>query len=334
MMDRQYGSNEDRGIMIIAECGPAGPQPVLYELLGAACRLNAQLATEISVALIGSGCKAFSGGCIRHGAHKIYVLDDPRLWPVNEEIYTGLLHQLLEDTRPEIVLLPSAIHSKSIAARLASRLNTGLTADCTDLDISLPDRTLLQIRPAREGALLATVVCARARPQMATVRPGVMQPGRPDPSRTGIVIHRPVVLPVHLRTSVIETIGEAAARPSSGNSSIIVAAGRGVGGKEGLELVRELADCLGADIGATRPVIDQGWMDSSRQIGLTGRQVSGKIYIAVGISGAIQHTVGIRGMDTVIAVNPDKEAAIFKSAHYGIAADLFVALPLLMNKLK
>ncbi|AZS14172.1 electron transfer flavoprotein subunit alpha/FixB family protein [Paenibacillus lutimineralis] len=333
MTEEQDHSNVG-GIMIIAECGPAGPKPVLYELLGAACGLNAKLMGIISVALIGSGCGGYSSSCIHHGAHQVFLIDHPGLWPLNEEVYTGLLHELVVDLEPEIVLMPSTIHSKSIAARLASRLGTGLTAECTNLDIDLPERTLLQIRPARECSLMATVICPQARPQMATVRPGALRSSIPDFQRSGIVVHRPVLFPVDLRTTVLETLADRAARHSFGEGGIIVAAGRGIGGKNGLELVRELSDVLGADIGATRPVVDMGWLDGSKQIGLTGKHVKGKIYFAVGISGAIQHTVGIRGMDTIIAVNPDKDAPIFKEAHYGIATDMFTALPLLIDKVK
>lgn len=326
-------AREYEGLMIAGEYAEGQLSPAVYELLGSARELNRKLQTDIAVVLIGSGTSAYAASCISHGADTVYVLDQPGLSPLSEEVHTELLHQLVLEAKPEILLLSSTIHSKSIAARLAARLNTGLTADCTELDIDLPSRVLLQIRPAREGALMATICCPEARPQMATVRPGAMSPCEPDPYRTGRIIHPQLQLPSVLRTSILEVIKSREA-PSSAASGIIVAAGRGVCSKEGMELVRELAACLGAELGATRPVIDQGWLDYSRQIGLTGRNVSGRIYIAVGISGAVQHTVGIRRIDTVIAINKDRTAPILGLAAHGIVADLFEAVPLLIDQVR
>ncbi|MEK4042683.1 electron transfer flavoprotein subunit alpha/FixB family protein [Paenibacillus sp. FSL H8-0048] len=327
-------AREYEGIMIACEYSDGILHPAAYELLGCARELAAKLQTDIAVVLTGSGAAADADSCIRHGADTVYILDQPVLSPVNEELHTALLYQLVMDKKPEILLFSSTIHSKSIAATLASRLNTGLTADCTGLDIDPAQRMLLQIRPAREGTLMATICCPEARPQMATIRPGAMLPAPPGPHRTGQVIRPQLKLPQTLRTSVLEVIRSREAADSSSASGIIVAAGRGVCSKEGMDLVRELAACLGAELGATRPVIDQGWLDYSRQIGLTGRNVSGRIYLAVGISGAVQHTVGIRRMDTVIAINKDRNAPILGLAAHGIVADLFEAVPLLIDQVR
>jgi len=326
--------NEYVGIMVIGECSSNGSlNPVMYELLGCALDLNKRMNTEITAVLLGDRVDRYGASCIRHGADKVYLVDSPVLNPINEEIYTELLHQVISDSRPEMILMPSTIHSKSIAARLASRLNTGLTADCTSLDIDMATRTLLQIRPAREGSLVATIICPEARPQMATIRPGVMSPSGYNPDRTGEIIHPKITMPSKVNTKILDVVSHAA-MPDSGVSEIIVAAGRGIQSKDGMELVRELAACLRADLGATRPIVDQGWLDYSRQIGLTGKNVSGRIYIAVGISGAIQHTVGIKRMDTVIAINQDKHAPIFNMATFGIVADLYEAVPLLIDQVK
>ena len=333
MPDQSLRAREYEGLMIAGEYAEGQLSPAVYELLGSTRELNRKLQTDIAVVLIGSGTSAYAASCNRHGADTVYVLDQPDLSPLSEEVHTELLHQLVLEVKPEILLLPSTIHSKSIAARLAARLNTGLTADCTELDIDLSSRVLLQIRPAREGALMATICCPEARPQMATVRPGAMSPCVPDPDRTGRIIHPQLQPPSVLRTSILEVI-KSREVPGSAASGIIVAAGRGVCSKEGMELVRELAACLGAELGATRPVIDQGWLDYSRQIGLTGRNVSGRVYIAVGISGAVQHTVGIRRMDTVIAINRDPAAPILGLAAHGIVADLFEAVPLLIDQVR
>ncbi|WP_238651986.1 electron transfer flavoprotein subunit alpha/FixB family protein [Paenibacillus piscarius] len=327
-------AGEYEGIMIACEYTDGILNPVVYELLGCAVDLNRTLRTDIAVVLTGPGAGAYAASCISYGADIVYVIDQPAGSPLNEEVHTELLHQLVLDIRPEILLFPSTIHSKSIAARLAARLHTGLTADCTGLNIDPAQRMLLQIRPAREGTLMATVCCPEARPQMATIRPGTMLPPATDPYRKGRIIHPQLTLPAVLRTSVLEVIGGRKDYGSSASSGVVVAAGRGVCSKEGIELVRELASCLGAELGATRPVIDQGWLDYSHQIGLTGKNVSGRIYIAVGLSGAVQHTVGIRRMDTVIAFNRDRSAPILKLAAHGIVADLFEALPLLITQVR
>ncbi|WP_410511173.1 electron transfer flavoprotein subunit alpha/FixB family protein [Paenibacillus sp. BR2-3] len=326
-------TSEYEGIMVIGECSNGILKPVLNELLGCALELNKKLDTEIAAVLIGDQINRHGDTCIRHGADKVYLIDYPVLNPINEEIYTELLHQIISDNKPEIVLMPSTTHSKSLAARLASRLNTGLTADCTSLDIDVSTRTLLQIRPAREGALMATVSCPDARPQMATIRQGVMSPSTSDPDRTGKIIYPRIQMPSKVNTKILDVVTHAAIH-HSGESEIIVAVGRGIQSKEGLDMIRELVVCLRADLGATRPVVDQGWLDYSRQIGLTGKNVSGRIYIAIGLSGAIQHTVGIKRMDTVIAINQDKNAPIFGIATHGIVADLFEAVPMLIDKVK
>lgn len=322
----------EAGIVVIGECWEGKPAPVVYELLGCALELNRRLNGEIAVVLLGSGVTAYAQDCIRHGADKVYAADHPALARINEEVYTDVLYGMLAENRPEIVLFPSTVHGKSIAARLAARLDTGLTADCTRLEIDGSRRMLVQFRPAYQGALMAAVICPEARPQMATVRPGMMAPAASDPHRTGRVIKPRLWLPVRPGTRILEAAADAARQ--AGPADIIVAAGRGVQCKAGLDLIRELAHCLGAELAATRPLVDQGWLEQSRQIGLTGRSVTGKIYVAAGISGASQHTAGIGRMDTVIAINRDPAAPIFRVADYGIVADLFEAVPLLIAKLK
>lgn len=334
MGDIKISKEKYEGIMILAECRSGKLEPVVYELLGCANEINEKLRTEISVVLLGSNIDKYCKSCIHHGADKIYKVDLPILDQINEEIYTELYYQIISKYKPEIVLIPSTIHSKSIAARLASRLDTGLTADCTSLDIDVTSRMLLQIRPAREGAIMATILCPEHRPQMATIRPKVMKCKAVDYSRRGQIISPNIKLPGNVKIKIIDVVKDIINQKYKSESEIIVSVGRGIKSKENLSIIEELANCLGAEIGATRPVIDQGWLEYRSQIGLTGRNVSSKIYFAIGISGAIQHTVGINSVDKIIAINNDKEAPIFKIATYGIVGDLFEVVPLLIKKIK
>ncbi|MBZ9609071.1 electron transfer flavoprotein subunit alpha/FixB family protein [Clostridium estertheticum] len=334
MGDIKISKEKYEGIMILAECRLGKLEPIVYELLGGANEINEKLRTEISVVLLGSNIGGYCESCIHHGADKIYKVDLPILAEINEEIYTELYYQIISKYKPEIVLIPSTIHSKSIAARLASRLNTGLTADCTSLDIDMTRRMLLQVRPAREGAIMATILCPEHRPQMATIRPKVMNCKAVDYSRQGQIISPNIKLPSNVKTKIIDCVKDIINQNYNPESEIIVSVGRGIKNKENLSIIEELANCLGAEIGATRPVIDQGWLEYRSQIGLTGKNVSSKIYFSIGISGAIQHTVGINSVDKIIAINNDKEAPIFKIATYGIVGDLFEVVPLLIKKIK
>lgn len=325
-----------RGVWVFAEQREGRVAPVAFELIGAGRRLADELATDVTAVLFGAG-EAEARELVAWGADRVYHCRDGLLETFNDEPYAQLLSALIGEHKPAVVLAGATPIGRSFIPRVAARLKTGLTADCTALEIDKETGTLLQIRPAFGGNIMATILCPNYRPQIATVRPRVMKRAEYDTTRTGEIV--PVeAANLTCRTKVIETIKEgkegAECLLNLQDAEVIVAGGRGMGDPKGFAMLQELAELLGGSVGASRAAVDEGWIPYSRQVGQTGKTVCPKVYIACGISGAVQHLVGMQSSDIIIAVNKNPEAPIFNAATYGIVGDVNEVVPLLIKKLK
>jgi len=325
-----------RGIWVIAEHLHSRFRRGTLELLGEGRRLADRLRAELSAVLLGDGVGEMGAELFAYGADKLYLAQDPVLAHYRTGPYTDVLAGLINQHKPEIVLISATPQGRDLAPRVAARLSAGLTADCTGLDIDESERLLVQTRPAFGGNLMATIVSRHARPQMATVRPGVMKALEPDPSRTGEVVNVPVHLDERsMLTKIVEIVQlDTDGRVNLQDAEIIVSGGRGLGKPENFALIRELAEALGGAVGASRAAVDAGWIPAYHQVGQTGRTVQPKLYIACGISGAVQHLAGMSSADCIIAINKDPAAPIFNIATYSIVGDLFEIVPALTRKLR
>lgn len=322
-----------KGVWVFAEQREGMVASVAYELLGAGRRLADELKTELSAVLFGSN-EVQAKKLIKWGSDRVYHCSDPIFEKFNDEPYSKLLTNLIKTHKPEIVLAGATPIGRSFIPRVAAKVRTGLTADCTALEIDKDSGNLLQIRPAFGGNIMATILCPNHRPQIATVRPRVMKRGEYNADRNGEVI--PVSADgITCRTRVIETIKEVSeCMVNLQEAEFIVSGGRGLGKPEGFKMLKELAEVLGGAVGASRAAVDEGWIPYSHQVGQTGKTVCPKIYIACGISGAVQHLVGMQSSDIIIAINKNPEAPIFNVATYGIVGDVYEVVPLLIKKLK
>ena len=323
-----------KGVWVFAEQKEGVVANVVLELLGEGKKLADQLGEKLSAVLLGSGMEAAARKLISYGADNVYVVDHPSLEKFNDESYADIFTQLVNRYKPEIVLMGATTYGRSLGPRVASRLNTGLTADCTKLEIDPERWLLLQTRPAFGGNLMATIICPDHRPQMSTVRPKVMKAPEPDLSRVGEVIRPDIDIPGDVRIKVIETVSTLCEKVSLAEADIIVSGGRGLGDPKNFALVEELANILGGAVGASRAVVDAGWVDYSHQVGQTGKTVGPKVYFACGISGAVQHLAGMSSSDTIIAINKDPDAPIFKVATFGITGDEVEVLKALIAEFK
>jgi electron transfer flavoprotein alpha subunit len=321
-----------RDVLIIAEQRQGQLHPVTYELIGKGLELAHKLGEKVAVCLAGSGVQELAQELLTYGVDSVYIYDYPELEHFRIEPYTGIAVHLVEEIKPNIILMGATPIGRSLAPRVAARLRTGLTADCTVLDVK-ENGDLVQIRPAFGGDVMAQIVTPRHRPQMATVRHKVMMPAeRVEP--TGKIVR--CEADAKLLQSKIEIVSF---RPHEVTSSItdaeiIVAAGRGIGKPEGLRMIERLAELLGGTFGVTRPLVEQGWATYDRQIGMSGRTVRPRLFIACGISGAIQFIAGMRGSDHIFAINSDPAAPIFDVAHYGLVGDLYEVIPELIQTLE
>ena len=323
------------GVWVFAEFRHGRIAPVAFELLGKGRELADQLQTRLAAVLFGSDLGDTPGDLIAHGADTVYVVDDPALAHFTDEVYGNVLEDLIREVRPEIVLAGATVIGRSFIPRVANGLDTGLTADCTELAIRLEDRTLLQTRPAFGGNIMATIVCPHTRPQMATVRPRVMKALSPDPTRQGEVVSwTPQPDRLRSRVRVLRSVVEEQDAVNICEADVIIAGGRGLENEKGFALVRQLAAAMGGAVAASRAAVDSGWISYHHQVGQTGKTVCPKVYIACGISGAIQHVVGMQSADMIVAVNRDPDAPIFDIANYGIVGDLFEVIPLLTRKIE
>jgi electron transfer flavoprotein alpha subunit len=324
-----------KGVWVIAEQKKGVIQSVTYELLGKGKELADKLGVELCAVLIGSNVEQRCNELIWRGAEKIYLVDSPKLGQYQDEPYTNIIVELVNEYKPEIVLCGATSIGRSLISRVAVKINAGLTADCTGLDIDETRRLLLQTRPAFGGNIMATIICPHHRPQMATVRHKVMKEAEVDKSLKGQIIKKTYNEKIlSSRTEVIKVVEEEGATVNLTEADIIVSGGRGLGKPESFSLLHELADLLGGAVGASRAAVDSDWIAYSHQVGQTGKTVCPKIYVACGISGQIQHLAGMSSSDVIIAINKDPDAPIFKVANYGIVGDLFEVVPALIKKLK
>ncbi len=328
--------SEYRGVWVFVEQTEGEPAKVSWELLGVGASLAEKLGVELCALVIGHNVEHLCDESFAHGATKAYLLDAPVYYHYRTEAYVEGCCHLIETYKPEVILMGATGMGRDLAGAIATRVATGLTADCTGLAID-DKRNLMQTRPAFGGNIMATIMCDKFRPQMATVRPNVMPATERKEGAQGVVVRDSFTVPEEsILTKVIEII-----RDSHGKSAVditgaefIISGGRGLMGPENFAMLQELADELGGVVGASRSAVDAGWMPGDRQVGQTGKTVRPKIYIACGISGAIQHLVGMQDSDMVIAINRDKEAPIFEVATYGIVGDLFQVVPAITRKIR
>ena len=326
-------TTEYKGVWVLGEQRRGVIAPVTYELLGKARELADKLKVDVSCLLLGLNVKTQAQELIHRGADKVYVVDDPRIEHLLEEPYARIVSDLIKKHRPEIVLCPATSLSRSLASRVAVGLRVGLTADCIGLDINLEDRCLLQTKPAFGGTIMTTIISRSHRPQMATVRQKAMKEAVSDGQRKGVV----EILELNesffaSRAKVLEVVDEIASTINIIDANVIVSGGRGIAGAQNFKMLEELAKVLNGAVGASRAAVDEKWIPYSHQVGQTGKTVCPKLYIACGISGQIQHLVGMQSSDTIIAINKDPSAPIFKVANYGIVGDVFDIVPLLTKR--
>jgi electron transfer flavoprotein alpha subunit len=323
------------GIWVFGEQKKGVVQSITFELLGKAKELAEKRGTHVGCILIGHNIKDKAQEIIHRGADKVYVVDYPELANYLDDSYTNVMVHMIRKYRPEVVLSGATTIGRALIARVAVKIHTGLTADCTELDIDPTDKMLQQTRPAFGGNIMATILCKNHRPQMATVRHKVFKEIAADTSRKGEVIEEKVTPDLLVsRTKIMDIIEEVVETVNLSEADIIVSGGRGMKSPENFALLEELAKVLGAAVGASRAAVDSGWIPYSHQVGQTGKTVCPKLYIACGISGQIQHLVGMQSSDTIIAINSDPHAPIFTVADYGIVGDLFQVVPLLTRKFK
>jgi electron transfer flavoprotein alpha subunit len=324
-----------KGIWVFIEQKKGKVQSVSYELLGKAQELAKKLSAQVSGVLIGNGLDDQLDELIWHGADNIYLVEAPELANFQDESYANVMIQLVRKYKPEIVLCGATAIGRSLVSRVAITVNAGLTADCTGLDIDPQRKILLQTRPAFGGNIMATIISPNYRPQMATVRHKVMPIMPADKSRKGKVIREKFDASVYTsRAKLIEIVDEIETLVNLSEADIIVSGGRGMGGPENFKILEELAHVLGGAVGASRAAVDSGWIPYSHQVGQTGRTVAPKLYIACGISGQIQHLVGMQSSKVILAINKDPDAPIFKVATYGIVGNIFEIIPALTKKFK
>ncbi|MEY8001254.1 FAD-binding protein [Clostridium sp. Mt-5] len=323
------------GVWVFAEQLEGELVSVTLELIGEAKKLASKLNVSVCTILFGDKVEDIIPILFEYGADKVYIIDNPAFHFYRAETYNKAFCYLIDKYKPEILLIGATTTGRDLAGAVATAMKTGLTADCTRLDIDLDKRILLASRPAFGGNIMATIVCKDRRPQMATVRPRVMQMPEPESNRTGLIVKENFNIDKDsLRTKVLEIIKEKSENARLEDAKIIVCGGRGVQNEEGFILLEKLAKLLGGVVAGSRGAVDKGLIDYKRQIGQTGQTVSPKLYFAIGISGAIQHIIGMQGAETIVAINTDKECPMMKLATYSIAGDLFEILPKMIEGFK
>jgi len=333
--EREADLSSYRGVWIFAEQRNGEIMPITYELLEIGRRLASALGVELSALLFGNGLRKKAEAMLDYELDKIYLVEHPLLAYYRTGPYTRVMVDLVRQKHPEVILMGATSTGRDLAPRVATRLKTGLTADCTGLEIEKGTRNLIQTRPALGGNIMASIISPRHRPQMATVRPRVMKKARPSGNRKGEIIEvKSDFTQEDKMVEVVKFIKEEREIEDLQEAEIIVSGGRGLGKAENFSLIRKLARLLGGAVGASRAVVDAGWIPSYHQVGQTGKTVQPKLYIACGISGAIQHQVGMRNSEIIVAINKDPNAPIFDIATYGIVQDLHKFLPVLIEKLE
>lgn len=328
------------GIFVIVQTDGRQIRQVSLELLGCARRLAVSLGCPVTALTCptddggrsGSDLDDGSRTLIAHGADHIIIMDSCP--PENDAAMASISADIIRERKPEILLIGATVFGRALAPRIAAKLKTGLTADCTALEIDTETGMLIQTRPAFGGNLMASILCPNRRPQMATVRPKIFPVPCPDLSRTGTVEHIGATASDKLIPVLLREIKNDHGDINIADAQIVVGVGKGIGGPQGISMAQDLADALGGVVSASRAVVDTGWLPYSRQVGQTGKTISPTLYIACGISGAIQHIVGLANVQTIVAINKDPDAPIFQSAHYGMVGDCAALLPALTAKIK
>ncbi len=324
-----------KDVWVFCEQKKSKVQSVSFELLGKGRELADKLGVDLCAVLLGDSMKEGPQELIARGADKVYLVDSPKLRAYQDDPYTRVLTGLVAKYKPEIVLCGATTIGRSLISRVAVTLRAGLTADCTGLDIDPEEKILLQTRPAFGGNIMATIISPDTRPQMSTVRHKVMKEAEPDPGRKGQIIKEEFPEAAYdSRSKLIDIVEEIEETVNLAEADIIVSGGRGVGSKENFSIIKELALALNGAVGASRSAVDADWIPYSHQVGQTGKTVCPKVYIACGISGQIQHLIGMKSSDIIVAINKDPEAPIFSVATYGIVDDLFKVVPLLTEHFK
>ncbi len=318
-------------VMVAAELRGGGGEfaPVTLELLGEGLRLAEQAEGKVHVVVVGHEISCEPKRLLAYGVSTVQVYDHPQLQPFRPLPHTKALQDAVQRLRPDAVLMAASEKGRSLAPRLAVRLRTGLTADCTSLQMTSSGE-LKQTRPAFGGDIMATIA-TETRPQMATVRPGVMEPAQKRPKKQGAAVHTGEFCPDDRPTVRVSEVKSAPRGRTIADADVVVAAGRGVRQPEDLQLLQKLADVLGGMVGCSRPLVENGWLPNTRQVGLSGRTVRARLYIACGISGAIQHVAGMRQSDIIFAINRDEKAPIFDVADYAVVGDLYEVIPALLS---
>ncbi len=335
---------EYKGVFIYAEQVDGVITNISFELLGKAKELASKLDTDVTAVLIGSEIEGLANSLAEYGADKVIVVDDKELKDYRTEPYAHALSSVINEFKPDIVLVGATAIGRDLGPRVSARVKTGLTADCTVLEIgdfplvAIPNQEqkhnqLLMTRPAFGGNTIATIACPDNRPQMATVRPGVMQKiERIKDAKAEIISFNPGFTPDNKYTEILEIVKEVSNVADIQDADILVSGGRGVGSAENFKLLEDFANAIGGTVSCSRAVVDNGWKPKELQVGQTGKTVRPKVYFAIGISGAIQHTAGMEESDLIIAINKDETAPIFDVADYGIVGDLNKILPSLTAK--
>jgi len=327
-------SDSSRGVWVFAEQRRGTLKNVAFELLSRGRELADILQTELCAVCLGHNVQDIDR-LIAYGADKVYLVDSPELADNQEDYLTHKLVELIREYQPEAVIAGATALGRAFIPRVAAILKTGLTADCTGLDIDTEKRLFLQTRPTFGGNIMATIICPASRPQMATVRPRVFKKSAPDGKRRGQIIKVAFKKEgITSKSKLLEFIEDVTEAVKIEDADIIVSGGRGLGKAENFKLLAELAETMGAALGSSRAAVDEGWIPYSHQVGQTGKTVCPKLYIACGISGAIQHLAGMQTSDAIVAINDDPNASIFEVATYGIVGDLFQVVPMLIKKLK
>lgn len=337
---------EYKGVYVFAQQVDNEISSIAFELLGKAKELAGKLDTQVTAVLIGYEVKGLVDQLAQYGADRVIVVDDPELKEYRTEPYAHALSSVINEYKPEIMLVGATAIGRDLGPRVSARVATGLTADCTVLEIgdfpmvAIPGKEqkhnqLLMTRPAFGGNTIATIACPDNRPQMATVRAGVMQKIAPiADAKAEVIEYNPGFVPNNKYVEILEIVKEVTDVVDIMDAKILVSGGRGVGSAENFKLLDELAEALGGTVSCSRAVVDNGWKPKELQVGQTGKTVRPQVYFAIGISGAIQHTAGMEESDLIIAINKDETAPIFDVADYGIVGDLNKIVPLLTAKIK
>ena len=310
-------------------------KPVGYELLAPARELANKMEQKLVAVVIGGNVENIANEAIAYGADEVLLVEGDEYYNYSTDAYGYALETLVHKYKPSIILLGATHNGRDLGPRVACNLNTGLSADCTIMDYDKENSNVIWTRPTYGGDLMAAILCSDHRPQMGTVRQGIFKKAKKNRDRTGVIIREDIhIAKEDIRLKLIERVKEVAERVELEEAEIIVAAGRGIGSPEGYKIIEDFAKELNGVPAASRAIVDAGWVPYAYQVGQTGKIVSPKLYIACGISGAMQHTMGMSGSDCIVAINKDPDAPIFDVADYGIVGDLFEVIPELIEALK